>query len=193
MDNIVRQIYKAIEQKSHLCDTLLILLGDHGMNEKGNHGGDTPSEIASAMVFISPCFKFLSKRLESPIAATKGYEYYSVVNQIEIVPTLAGLLGLSIPVRSVGMFIPELLGLWQSSDDKLQILLKNAEQMMGVFETEYNMNAINILPCASSCEFCPSQESRVVCLWEVVKRGREDRKMSQNKSSEALTLAINDV
>lgn len=143
MDSIVRQIFEAILQESCLRNTLLVLLGDHGMNEKGNHGGDSPSEVASALTFMSPRFKTISKGLESPVTATKGYEYYSVVNQIDIVPTLAGLLGFSIPTSSAGIFVPHFLGLWQSSDDKLEILLRNAEQMMGVFEMRYNLSSMD--------------------------------------------------
>ena len=193
MDGIVRQIYEAIEQKSHLRNTLLLLLGDHGMNEKGNHGGDSPSEIASALTFISPHLKSISNGLESPVAATKDYEYYSVVNQIDVVPTFAGLLGFSIPASSAGIFIPQFLSLWQSSNDKVQILFKNAKQMMGALEMKYNMNSLDIASCTSYCTGCPSQESRAVCFWEAVKRAEEGRKMLQNTSSEDLTQAINDV
>ena len=106
MDSIVRQIHEAIEQKSRLRNILLVLLGDHGRNEKGNHGGDSPSEVASALTFMSPRLEAISKSLESPVTATKCYEYYSVVDQIEIVPTFAGILGFPIPVGSVGIFIP---------------------------------------------------------------------------------------
>lgn len=193
MDSIVRQIFEAIEQKSHLRNTLLVLLGDHGMNEKGNHGGNSPSEVASALVFMSPRFKSISIALESPVAAPKGYEYYSVVNQIDIVPTLASLLGFSIPVGSVRILIPQFLGLWQNPDDKLQILLRNAKQMMGVFKRKYDISAIDTTSCAISCEGCPSQESRVVCFWKAVKRAEEDRNKTQNTSSEDLTRVISDV
>lgn len=193
MDSVVREIYGAIEQKPHLHDTLLVLLGDHGMNEKGNHGGHSPSEIASALTFMSPRFKYISKGLPSPVTPTKDHEYYSVVNQIDIVPTFAGLLGFTIPVSSVGIFIPQFLGLWQSSDDKLQLPLKNAQQMMGVFEMKYNVSALDTTSCTSYCEGCPSQESRVMCFWQAVKFAEENRQMSQNTGSEDLIRAIYDV
>ena len=193
MDGIVQQIFEAIENKSHLRNTLLVLLGDHGMNEKGNHGGDSPSEIASALTFMSPRFKSISKGLESPLAATTGYEYHPVVNQVDIVPTLAGLLGFSIPASSVGRLIPQFLSLWQSSDDRVRILLNNAKQMMGAFEMKHNVSAVDISPCTSYCESCPGLESRVVCFWEAVKRAEEDQKVSQTTSYDDLIRAINDV
>lgn len=190
MDGVVQQIYEAIERKSHLQNTLFVLTGDHGMNEKGNHGGDSPSEIAAAMTFISPRFTSISKGLESPVAATKNYEYYSIVNQIDIVPTLAGLLGFTIPLSSVGIFIPEFLDLFQSFDDGLQILLKNAKQMMNVFETKYDVTAMDSNSCGSQCVGCPSEEGRVVCLWETVRHAEQEWETSQNTSSEELTRAI---
>ena len=193
MDSIVRTIYEAIKQKYHLRNTLLVLLGDHGMNEKGNHGGGSPSEIASALTFISPRFRSIAKGLESPVAATKDYQYYSVVNQIDLVPTIAGLLGFSIPLSSAGRFIAPFLDLWQRSDDKLQILLNNAKQMLGAFEIKYNMSTRDTISCTKHCERCPSQESRVGCLWEAVERAQKDREMSQNTSSEGLIHAIYDV
>lgn len=193
MDSIVRQVYGAIEQKAHLRNTLLVLLGDHGMTEKGNHGGNSPSEIASTLALISPGFKSISKGLKNPVAAVGNYEYHSVVNQIDIVPTFAGLLGFSIPANSAGRFIPQCLSLWQDPIDKLQILLKNAKQMMGAFETKYNVSNLDTVSCKSYCEGCPNQETQVVCLWESVKRAVEDQRLSQNISSEELSQAIHDV
>ena len=42
MDDIVRMIYNAREEEEHLHKTLLVLCGDHGMNDGGNHGGSAP-------------------------------------------------------------------------------------------------------------------------------------------------------
>lgn len=193
MDDVVRQIYKAIEDEPHLQETLLILTGDHGMNEKGNHGGDSPSETASAMTFISPRLKSISEGMKSPVPATNNYQYYSVINQIDIVPTLAGLLGFSIPVSSVGIFISRFLDLLPSLDAKLQLLLKNAGRMMNVFEMKYEAMSSDTNSCSSHCGECSSEESRVVCQWGKVKRAEQDWKRSRNDSSEDLMCTISDV
>jgi len=37
MDSIVKQVYEAMETKQKLQSTLLVLLGDHGMNDAGLH------------------------------------------------------------------------------------------------------------------------------------------------------------
>jgi ethanolamine phosphate transferase 2 subunit G len=116
MDGIVNKIYSAISSKEHLRSTLLVLCGDHGMNDAGNHGGSAPGETSPALVFISPKLKQISKGLPSPAAKPQNeYQYYTVVEQSDVVPTLAGLLGFPIPLNNLGVFIPQFLGFWPSS------------------------------------------------------------------------------
>ena len=113
MDAIVKQIYEAIEVKAHLKSTLLILCGDHGMNDAGNHGGSSAGETSPALVFISPKLKQISSGKRCPdILLKNGYEHYSFVEQSDVVPTLAGLLGFPIPLNNLGVFIPEFLQFW---------------------------------------------------------------------------------
>lgn len=112
MDEIVRQIYRAIESEEHLQSTLLVLCGDHGMNDAGNHGGSAPGETSPALVFMSPKLQSISQGLECPLAVAEEYRYYTVVEQSDIVPTLAGLLGFPVPLNNLGVFVPDLLGFW---------------------------------------------------------------------------------
>ena len=113
MDSIVKQIYEAIETTTHLKSTLLVLCGDHGMNEAGNHGGSSAGETSPALVFISPKLKQISSGLPCPDTPPKGdYQHYNVVEQPDVVPTLAGLLGFPIPLNNLGVFIPEFLSFW---------------------------------------------------------------------------------
>jgi ethanolaminephosphotransferase len=115
MDNIVRDIYTAICSKDHLRSTLLLLLGDHGMNDAGNHGGSSAGETSPAMVFISPKLRSISPDQQSPLLVKSDYEYYSSIGQSDIVPTLAGLLGFPVPRNNLGSFITEFLPFWKSS------------------------------------------------------------------------------
>ena len=113
MDGVVRGIYEAMEFKAHLASTLLVLCGDHGMNDAGNHGGSADGETSTALVFISPVFRGISSGLTSPLIAPPGnFAYYSTVEQSDIAPTLAGLLGVPVPLNNLGVFIPQILELW---------------------------------------------------------------------------------
>jgi ethanolaminephosphotransferase len=111
MDDVVNEVYTAMQHNQHLQSTLFVLCGDHGMNEAGNHGGSSAGETSPALVFMSPKFKALGGR-ESPIKPTEEMKYYQTVEQADIAPTLAGLLGVPIPLNSLGVFIPDFLRMW---------------------------------------------------------------------------------
>ena len=112
MDSIVSQIYTAMEKEAHLQSTLFVLCGDHGMNDAGNHGGSSVGETSPALVFISPKFQSKGARNDCPSEAADELQYYHTVEQSDITPTLAGLLGIPIPLNSLGVFIPEFLMMW---------------------------------------------------------------------------------
>ncbi|KAK5295699.1 major facilitator superfamily transporter protein [Cryomyces antarcticus] len=147
MDGIVRLIYDAMVRESYLEDTLLVLCGDHGMNDGGNHGGSSPGETSPALVFVSPKLKGIGLGKESPTTPEKDLDYYTKVEQSDIVPTLAGLLGFPVPLNNVGVFIPELLQYWSKDvqklysggghDEKLQLLAENRQRLMDVVSAKH--------------------------------------------------------
>lgn len=117
MDGIVKQIYTAIESQKHMKDTLLVLLGDHGMTNAGNHGGSAPGETSPALVFMSPKLKSIStERTKNNVPAPfhEEFQYYSTIEQSDIAPTLGGLLGFPIPQNNLGAFIWDFLPFWKS-------------------------------------------------------------------------------
>lgn len=113
MDGIVKMIYEAIESSEILASTLLILCGDHGMNDAGNHGASTPGETSPALIFLSPKIRKISQGLTCPLEITQNkFQYYRRVEQSDIAPTIAGLLGFPIPLNNLGIFISEFLDFW---------------------------------------------------------------------------------
>ncbi|XP_067888820.1 GPI ethanolamine phosphate transferase 3 isoform X2 [Heterodontus francisci] len=86
-------------------DTLLVVLGDHGMTNTGDHGGDSEGEVNAALFIYSPLPLFGIKPAEDP----------KVVSQIDLVPTLALLLGVPIPYSNIGMVMVDMF----TSDPKL--------------------------------------------------------------------------
>ncbi|XP_078406582.1 GPI ethanolamine phosphate transferase 3, catalytic subunit isoform X1 [Cetorhinus maximus] len=79
-------------------DTLLVVLGDHGMTNTGDHGGDSEEEVNAALFIYSTLPLFEIKHAEDP----------DVVSQIDLVPTLALLLGVPIPFSNIGMVMVEM-------------------------------------------------------------------------------------
>ena len=121
MDGIVQTIYNAIENEDHLSNTLFVLCGDHGMNDCGNHGGSSPGETSPALVFMSPKLEKVTKhtRKESPVKPLSGeFEFYQLVEQSDIAPTLAGLLGFPVPQNNLGVFLEDFLGFWDRREQR---------------------------------------------------------------------------
>lgn len=86
-------------------DTLLIVMGDHGMDGKGDHGGESDDEVEAALWMYSkrPFFGRTSSEFVTPPATAK----IRPINQIDLVPTLALLLGIPIPFNNLGKPIEE--------------------------------------------------------------------------------------
>ncbi|KAF9430678.1 major facilitator super transporter protein, partial [Podila epigama] len=149
MDTIVKTIYDTLADQHQQDDlpTLFLLCGDHGMNEVGNHGGSSRSEISTAFLFMSPHFQ--EDKMTTRISAmfnpyrakateeTEEYQYYKSVNQVDLVPTISLLLGLPIPINSVGKLIPELFDDY-SDIEKLRALQINAYQVAKVLRAKWS-------------------------------------------------------
>lgn len=83
----IREIQKTLKK-----DTILFVMGDHGMDSTGNHGGDSPDELSAALWMWSPAL--------SPADAGS-------VAQIDFVSTISSLLGMPIPFNNLGFPIKE--------------------------------------------------------------------------------------
>ncbi|KTW32537.1 mannose-ethanolamine phosphotransferase GPI13 [Pneumocystis jirovecii RU7] len=91
MDVTIRKIIDKLQN-----DTLLIVFGDHGMDIKGDHGGDSSNEITSAfwMYNKNPAVSKLSSNISS-------------ISQLDFVPTFCLLMGIPIPYNNLGSPILE--------------------------------------------------------------------------------------
>ena len=110
MDNVLRQLVASLHD-----DTLLIVLGDHGMDAKGDHGGDGLLETSSALWIYSkgvplahPNPNIMDHDLITSTIFPGSSAAHRSVHQIDLVPTLSLLLGLPIPFNNLGTVIPEL-------------------------------------------------------------------------------------
>ncbi|KXG51154.1 Alkaline phosphatase-like, alpha/beta/alpha [Penicillium griseofulvum] len=170
MDSVVTEIYTAMQQQDHLQSTLFVLCGDHGMNEAGNHGGSSAGETSPALLFMSPKFEALDGRRESPAEPSGDMQYYQTVEQADIAPTLAGLLGIPIPLNSLGIFISDFLEMWDHGSHKLRILYQNAEQLLNTLTTTFPGSTFG----PDSITYCASGVSSGIegaqCAWAKVQQ-----------------------
>ncbi|ANB11190.1 Gpi13p [Sugiyamaella lignohabitans] len=88
-------------------DTLLVVMGDHGMDLKGDHGGESLLELEAALWMYSKK-PFFGRKYGSDIYNTSdsGKNFRSVA-QIDFVPTFSLLMGLPIPFNNLGAPIVE--------------------------------------------------------------------------------------
>ena len=170
MDGIVQQIYHAMGTYGHLQSTLLVLLGDHGMNEGGNHGANSAGEVSTALTFISPRFKQSFEGRACPAGFSDDFKYYDLVDQSDVAPTLAALLGFPIPKNSLGTIIPKMLDMWTNKTDRFKLLYHNAEQIQKVARATYP-EAFDTIPDLSACgdKDNLAQAQKLACKWLAVK------------------------
>lgn len=166
MDGIVQTIYEAMEERQHLQSALLVLLGDHGMNEAGNHGANSAGEVSTALVFISPKFMQFYPGRPSPAKHSDDFKYYDLVDQSDIAPTLAALLGFPIPMNSLGAIMPRVLELWTNRTAKFDLLYRNAKQLQKVAYATYSdaFDSINDLSQCTERQQLSDARS-LACKW----------------------------
>ncbi|KAH7308203.1 alkaline-phosphatase-like protein [Stachybotrys elegans] len=165
MDGIVQTIHEAMMTQQHLASTLLVLCGDHGMNDAGNHGASSPGETSPALVFLSPKLKDISSGLQSPAEPKDDFEYYTMVEQSDIAPTIAALLGFPVSKNNLGTVIPDFLSFWPSSRDKIQILIRNARQILNIVTAAFGHELFEQDAKSDPCAMESGDVSELACGW----------------------------
>ncbi|CAD8055281.1 unnamed protein product [Paramecium sonneborni] len=133
-DGIIAQIYEKMSN-----DTILLITGDHGMANDGNHGGNSTEETNTLLFAIKKQGKFYPKYMESIPQLKDNYQstlvnqsqYIRKISQIDLVPTLAILLGIPIPYSNLGYLINEFF-------NSEKHCLDNLKQVMNFVETIHN-------------------------------------------------------
>ncbi|XP_075165839.1 phosphatidylinositol glycan anchor biosynthesis class O [Haematobia irritans] len=124
MNEIIKNVVAQMDK-----DTTLLVMGDHGMTVSGDHGGDSEDETNALLFAYSKKSKFID------------YDFVSdneVMQQIDLVPTLATILGIPIPYSNLGLInfniVPDVLVPHMT---KLQTLIlhvwQNAQQIYTYF------------------------------------------------------------
>ncbi|KAK4704553.1 GPI ethanolamine phosphate transferase 3 subunit O, partial [Phenoliferia sp. Uapishka_3] len=134
----LRETQKLLEDVADRLDedTLLVVIGDHGMTDRGDHGGDSREELEAALWVYSKgapltdgsWFDHSTFSAQHPIAnlfnaslmaeeygdqmnldwPEKGVRTTRSVAQVDLVPSISLLLGFPIPFGNLGLPIPEL-------------------------------------------------------------------------------------
>ncbi|PWY93373.1 alkaline phosphatase-like protein [Aspergillus sclerotioniger CBS 115572] len=99
MDDIVREAMREVDD-----ETVLIVMGDHGMDENGNHGGETSDEVRAALwLYTAREVWGVVYSDAEPITGVTRRD----TPQVDVVATLALLMGVPIPFNNLGQPIEE--------------------------------------------------------------------------------------
>ncbi|KAI6868893.1 alkaline phosphatase-like protein, partial [Hortaea werneckii] len=199
MDGIVREIYEAMEKDESHKNTLLVLAGDHGMNAGGNHGGSGPGETEPALLFASPKLKTRRSKKDylCPTEPREGtdYHFYRKVEQSDIVPTFAGLMGLPISKNSLGVFMAEFYGLWTDAKKGAQLAHQNAKQIRHIVEAAYGPASFHrqvekweacYAATRPDCEAASTEEEELAAMWAQANLALQASLKAQNPDWHAL-------
>ncbi|PRP83908.1 putative GPI ethanolamine phosphate transferase [Planoprotostelium fungivorum] len=109
MDEVIQQVTSTIDSS-----TMLLIMGDHGATDSGDHGGSSQQEVESALFTYSR-----TQSMNNPFPSSKDVTHaisrhnsivessYRSVPQVDLVPTLCLLMGVPIPFGNLGLIVPE--------------------------------------------------------------------------------------
>jgi len=133
MNQVIENVIKKIDN-----DTILLVLGDHGMTQTGDHGGDSNDEVVATLFAYSHSAVFnglwRNKHDENCLAGE--------VQQIDLVPTIANLMNVNIPFSNLGSVITDLLPYKKGSLEEWKAIKENAEQIISyinVYNEKHNL------------------------------------------------------
>jgi phosphatidylinositol glycan class O len=135
MNRVLKRVVDLLDS-----DTLLVVLGDHGMDRTGDHGGDGTLETSSALWIYSKGAELsidpssIPSGLLQYTTFPKAPTSHRSIQQIDIVPTLSLLLGLPIPFNNLGSVIPELFWRDRKGADLTRALEINVAQIKGYLD-----------------------------------------------------------
>ncbi|KAL8796063.1 MAG: hypothetical protein Q9195_001639 [Heterodermia aff. obscurata] len=133
MDAVLREIMALLDEH-----TLLVVMGDHGMDAKGDHGGESDDEVEAALWMYSKKSAF--GRLDNDSIKPPSNAKERPTAQIDLVPTLSLLLGLPIPYNNLGSPITEaFVGVDQPDWKNLMTVNAISSGQIGSYQRSYSL------------------------------------------------------
>eukprot|EP01018_Ginkgo_biloba_P024549 Gb_02601 [translate_table: standard] len=138
MDNVIEKLYTSLVlNNSSGQRTLLVVVSDHGMTDGGNHGGSSFEEVDALALFIA-----VDGALNTDVASAPLHSAF----QVDIVPTLALLLGVPIPKNNVGVVLPQLFHSF-TDEQRLRAMELNAWQLLRLLKARLPSSSCIVSIC----------------------------------------------
>ncbi|XP_077222860.1 sulfatase and phosphatidylinositolglycan class N domain-containing protein [Tasmannia lanceolata] len=162
VDRIAESVYNLVEGYFKDNQTAYVFTADHGMSDKGSHGDGHPSNTDTPLVawgagiqnprrsfpsiHFDDGFRFVDEhRHDTPTPIEWGLKSIERVdvNQADIAPLMATLLGLPCPVNSVGNLPLGYINL--SKAEEVEAALSNTKQVLNQFLRKSQLKKSNSL------------------------------------------------
>ena len=165
MDQLIRDLIAKVDE-----NTLLVVMGDHGMDAKGDHGGESNDELDAALWMYSKRGGF--GRVSPDTAMPPKFPRERFIPQIDLVPTLSLLLGMPIPFNNLGSPIEEAFAGNDGKDWQNLVAVNRltSAQIKG-YQHEY----------AIARGEAEDQSSKLLALWETAEK--DWQKLSKSRSN----------
>ncbi|CAG8630715.1 1462_t:CDS:10 [Ambispora gerdemannii] len=187
-DMMLEQDAQRIRLDSNAKPTLFVLCGDHGMNEAGNHGGSSIGETSTVIVLLSSKFGIFTRlpaTFDTP-SEPESFRYYSLVNQVDLVPTLCFLFGVPIPKNNLGKIMLEVFG-DLNEFEILRLLQLNAYQLSELLQN-FDHNP-NYLDTRNDCDYYDDNaQERLQCLYNLAHYYHYKALLVTNDTDTTLTI-----
>lgn len=178
MDTIFRRMIEEIDN-----DTLLVVMGDHGMDAKGDHGGESDDEIQAALWMYSKKGDF--GRVDPSFVLPPAHAKDRPVAQIDLVPTLSLLLGMPIPFNNLGKPIDEAFASVKGNNfENLATVNRLASAQIHRYQGEYAIaRGLDESTFASSLSLWPAAKEAWTSVFQRTSFGSSTAKGEQTRAA----------
>ncbi|XP_069075600.1 GPI ethanolamine phosphate transferase 1 [Pleurodeles waltl] len=166
--------------------TAFVFTSDHGMTDWGSHGAGHPSETLTPLVAWGAGVNFPQRVMHQDFDDGFSQEWKLEnlkrhdVNQADVAPLMASLIGINFPLNSVGILPVEYLN--NSDRFKAESMATNALQILAQFNVKMTQKKENTLPFM----FTPYKLLPDSQQLEILRRSREY--ILQEKHNDAVAL-----
>jgi len=196
VDSGIEKMYELFEEYFGDKSTAYLFTSDHGMSNKGSHGDGEKANTETPIVCWGAGFSGLlpsgvyqhRNRLETPREWALDHLARIDVEQADLAPLMAAVIGVPFPLNSVGILPIDFLN--ASDLFKTTALIYNAKQILSQFQRKHQIKQQQSALWFHA--FQPLEQSRIQLFLEEINCSidRSDFKETEKKSMELIQLCL---
>ncbi|TYZ62325.1 hypothetical protein PybrP1_009349 [[Pythium] brassicae (nom. inval.)] len=172
MDAVVQRVHESVKAQdarrrardASALPSLVLLCSDHGMSEVGNHGGATVEESSALLLFL----RGDGRRLD---VTERAYQQRRI--QVDLVPTIASVLGVHIPPFSTGLLIDEVVQASSAADSRSRPSRHYVHSLHRNFEQLHRLAVVKF-HAASLADFDAEYAAKLAAIRQFIAGGTAD-------------------